>query len=153
MQLSKLFNEDRAVSPVIGVILMVAITVILAAVVGTFVLGLGDSIGENAPSASYDWDESAVEGEPDNREVVLTHVSGQTLNGDRITGTIENSPADWEGDTLGEEWSDGDGQITSGASVDWHEADDLTGTEELRVIWTASGGGSSSTLTSYTVQG
>jgi len=31
-----------AVSPVIGVILMVAITVILAAVIGTFVLGLGD---------------------------------------------------------------------------------------------------------------
>jgi len=33
-------NDDRAVSPVIGVILMVAITVILAAVIGTFVLGL-----------------------------------------------------------------------------------------------------------------
>jgi len=38
-------NDDRAVSPVIGVILMVAITVILAAVIGTFVLGLGDSLG------------------------------------------------------------------------------------------------------------
>ena len=37
-------GEDRAVSPVIGVILMVAITVILAAVIGTFVLGLGDNI-------------------------------------------------------------------------------------------------------------
>jgi len=38
-------NDDRAVSPVIGVILMVAITVILATVIGTFVLGLGDSLG------------------------------------------------------------------------------------------------------------
>ncbi|TKX64810.1 type IV pilin [Halorubrum sp. GN12_10-3_MGM] len=46
MKLSNQFNgQDRAVSPVIGVILMVAITVILAAVIGTFVLGLGDSIG------------------------------------------------------------------------------------------------------------
>ncbi|WP_394338082.1 type IV pilin [Halorubrum ezzemoulense] len=35
-------------SPVIGVILMVAITVILAAVIGTFVLGLGDQIGGSA---------------------------------------------------------------------------------------------------------
>jgi len=42
--------EDRAVSPVIGVILMVAITVILAAVIGTFVLGLGESVEQN-PSA------------------------------------------------------------------------------------------------------
>jgi len=41
-------NDDRAVSPVIGVILMVAITVILATVIGTFVLGLGDSLGGSA---------------------------------------------------------------------------------------------------------
>ncbi len=34
-------KDERAVSPVIGVILMVAITVILAAVIATFVFGLG----------------------------------------------------------------------------------------------------------------
>ena len=46
MNVTNLFEgDDRAVSPVIGVILMVAITVILAAVIGTFVLGLGDSLG------------------------------------------------------------------------------------------------------------
>ena len=43
-------SDDRAVSPVIGVILMVAITVILAAVIGTFVLGLGEKVETN-PSA------------------------------------------------------------------------------------------------------
>jgi len=49
MNLKTAFQDnDRAVSPVIGVILMVAITVILAAVVGTFVLGLGDQIGGSA---------------------------------------------------------------------------------------------------------
>ena len=36
-------DEERAVSPVIGVILMVAITVILAAVIAAFVLDLGDT--------------------------------------------------------------------------------------------------------------
>lgn len=41
-------KEHSGVSPVIGVILMVAITVILAAVIGTFVLGLGDSISQDA---------------------------------------------------------------------------------------------------------
>jgi flagellin-like protein len=45
-------NEEKtggkAVSPVIGVILMVAITVILAAVIGTFVLGLGEQVEQNA---------------------------------------------------------------------------------------------------------
>ena len=36
-------NDEQAVSPVIGVILMVAITVILAAVVAVFGFGFGDS--------------------------------------------------------------------------------------------------------------
>ncbi|GAD52224.1 hypothetical protein MBEHAL_0984 [Halarchaeum acidiphilum MH1-52-1] len=46
--ITKLVSDDRAVSPVIGVILMVAITVILAAVIGTFVLGLGGNLQQNA---------------------------------------------------------------------------------------------------------
>jgi flagellin-like protein len=45
-------GEYRAVSPVIGVILMVAITVILAAVIGAFVLEIGDQ-QETAPSTSF----------------------------------------------------------------------------------------------------
>lgn len=47
------FDDDQAVSPVISVILMVAITVILAAVIATFVLGMGDNIQEQAPQASF----------------------------------------------------------------------------------------------------
>ena len=48
MLVKQLLSDDKAVSPVIGVILMVAITVILAAVIGTFVLGLGESVNQNA---------------------------------------------------------------------------------------------------------
>jgi len=47
-------EEERAVSPVIGVILMVAITVILAAVIAAFVLDIGP--GDTDPSASYETD-------------------------------------------------------------------------------------------------
>jgi len=52
-KLKAVLDDDRGVSPVIGVILMVAITVILAAVIGTFVLGLGDSL-QQAPQAQLD---------------------------------------------------------------------------------------------------
>ncbi|WP_394324999.1 type IV pilin [Halopiger goleimassiliensis] len=45
-------DEERAVSPVIGVILMVAITVILAAVIAAFVLDMGPS--EPDPQAAVD---------------------------------------------------------------------------------------------------
>ena len=54
MDLKELLTDDDAVSPVIGVILMVAITVILAAVIASFVLGLGDSAGEAAPQVSVE---------------------------------------------------------------------------------------------------
>ncbi len=50
-------DDDDAVSPVIGVILMVAITVILAAVIGTFVLGLGEDVQETAQAGvNFDYD-------------------------------------------------------------------------------------------------
>ncbi|CCQ37424.1 DUF1628 domain protein [Natronomonas moolapensis 8.8.11] len=77
MTLQSLFDtpdDDRAVSPVIGVILMVAITVILAAVIGTFVLGLGDSV-ESAPQASFDFDL-----DEDNNVVEVTHRGGDTID-------------------------------------------------------------------------
>ena len=57
--------RNNGVSPVIGVILMVAITVILAAVIGTFVLGLADDLDQNA-SAVVQFDEVEEE------EVVVT---------------------------------------------------------------------------------
>jgi flagellin-like protein len=40
----KFRENEEAVSPVIGVILMVAITVILAAVIAAFVFGMGSNI-------------------------------------------------------------------------------------------------------------
>lgn len=77
-------NDDRAVSPVIGVILMVAITVILAAVIGTFVLGLGDSL-QQAPQAQLD---VSSEGSGD---ITISHDGGDALAESDITINVENS--------------------------------------------------------------
>jgi len=71
MDLKKLFNSDKAVSPVIGVVLMVAITVILAAAIGSSVFGQGPS--ESAPQANINVvvvNESAVK---------LEHLGGDTI--------------------------------------------------------------------------
>lgn len=56
-------EEERAVSPVIGVILMVAITVILAAVIAAFVLDIGDDMGDGSVNAAVSTDISNSEGE------------------------------------------------------------------------------------------
>ncbi|PHQ38199.1 hypothetical protein DJ69_12620 [Halorubrum persicum] len=76
MNLKTAFQDsERAVSPVIGVILMVAITVILAAVIGTFVLGLGDQIGQNANAGV-----SVTENASNSSAVVTLVDKGNTAN-------------------------------------------------------------------------
>lgn len=69
-------NTD-AVSPVIGVILMVAITVILAAVISVFVFGLGDD-SQTTPVAAI-----VVMNNPDTPEpdVKIVHKGGDRLIG------------------------------------------------------------------------
>lgn len=49
-------NDQSGVSPVIGVILMVAVTVIIAAVIGSSALGLTDEIGETPPNANWEFE-------------------------------------------------------------------------------------------------
>jgi len=83
MKPSNLFDsDDRAVSPVIGVILMVAITVILAAVIGTFVLGLGDQLGDSAPQASFSTDNSSLNSTatPVGADFDITKTGGQDID-------------------------------------------------------------------------
>lgn len=65
-------DEERAVSPVIGVILMVAITVILAAVIAAFVLDLGQS---QSASAS-----AAVQFDKDVDQVTMTWISSDRID-------------------------------------------------------------------------
>ena len=87
-------RDDRAVSPVIGVILMVAITVILAAVIGAFVLGFGDQIQETAPNAQISITEIGVD---DNgvQNVTFAHNGGDSFtdeNTEEIRVTVGGDP-------------------------------------------------------------
>lgn len=71
MKLNELFEDDRAISPVVGVALLIAITVILAAVIGGVVLGIGVGPTES-PSAQLD-------AEFTNTSVTITHGGGDPL--------------------------------------------------------------------------
>jgi archaeal type IV pilus assembly protein PilA len=62
-------NED-AVSPVIGVILMVAITVILAAVIAAFVFGMAGNIQKTHTIA-------ATASKTDSSHIIVTYQGGQ----------------------------------------------------------------------------
>ncbi len=46
--------NDRAVSSVISIVLLVAVTIVLTTVIGTYALGITDETSENVPSASFE---------------------------------------------------------------------------------------------------
>jgi len=47
-------NENRAVSPVLGVVLVAAIAVVLATTVGAFALGMTGQLGQPAPEVTFE---------------------------------------------------------------------------------------------------
>ena len=85
-------TNSRAVSPVIGVILMVSITVILAAVVGIFVLGFSDQLGERSPQATIGLDDGEEPG-----SFSITHRAGDPLHLEDEFSVI------WDGNTVDQE--------------------------------------------------
>ncbi|RKS83338.1 flagellin-like protein [Haloarcula quadrata] len=86
MDLKQLLCTDNdAVSPVIGVVLMVAVTVILAAVIATFVLGVGDTVNDTAPQASFNFNYEQNAGGSD--ELAITHNAGDTIAGENLNVT------------------------------------------------------------------
>ena len=79
MKANRIFSKDEeAVSPVIGVILMVAITVILAAVIAAFVFGMGGNLTTAPPSVSITAASNSAESGAD---IVIKHIGGEALMG------------------------------------------------------------------------
>lgn len=129
-------NQSRAVSPVIGVILMVAITVILAAVIGTFVLGLGGQVSSTSPQASFSFELSNSD-----QNVTVTHDGGDSVAADDInvssTTDFKKAGAGWGSANTTNSFSDLgiSGDVTAGDSVEiYGDGDTFTG-ETVRVVW------------------
>ena len=142
MKLQELLTDDRAVSPVIGVILMVAITVILAAVIGTFVLGLGNNLQQTPPNANFQFEYNETEpGNPGSEyNVTAIHQGGETINKDNA-GSLNLTADDDSIETAGT-FNLNDG-VSSGDSA---EIGNVGAGTTVRVIWTAPDGGNSQTL-------
>jgi flagellin-like protein len=97
-------DSNRAVSPVIGAILMVAITVILAAVIGAFVLEIGDQ-QETAPNASFEttqqdtflqttaWDDELT---ANVTTVQVNHAGGDRIAVRQLSATVDGNASSWQ---------------------------------------------------------
>jgi len=144
-------GDKRGVSPVIGVILMVAIVVILAAVAAAFLTGFGEESVENAPSFGANTDYELSES-GHITSVTISHASGDTIEASKLSLQVTGAEAvesdgtvtdvEYTGNSLaavGTELSAGD-EIELDRSM---FGGGLAGSQELdlsdavvRVIWT-----------------
>ncbi|MBX0347049.1 type IV pilin [Haloarcula pellucida] len=154
MDLKQLINDDDAVSPVIGVILMVAITVILAAVIASFVLGLGDQAQQTTPQASFafDYDGDANTYSGTGGVLTVTHDGGDTIQGNSLylrgSGWISANTGGprvylQDGNET-QNWNDAEGttEVSAGSSI----TSALNNDYEVRVVYEPPEGDQSATL-------
>jgi flagellin-like protein len=132
MKVTALFTDDRAVSSTIAIVLLVAVTVILAAIVAGFAFGLLGSTN-SAPNTEFGWEfNGSGEG------VAITHQSGDTLDGDRLSfgDGWNEGPSNCEFNR-GDQLSGGDlivGNSSGSDDLCRHEAGSDT---TLELIWTS----------------
>lgn len=95
-RIRRLFEDDGAVSPVIGTLLMVSITVIIAAVIGTYVIGLGNQFTQTAPQALIGVENSTgtdlgTEDVDDSKiTITLKHGGTDTLSADETEFKVDH---------------------------------------------------------------
>jgi flagellin-like protein len=164
MNFKKFLSEKQAVSPVIGVILMVAITVILAAVIGTFVLGLGDQVQTTTPQASFNI-EFGTGGDGDYTDsddhFNISHTGGDSLTNSSLSIRVGNKylqGVQGDGGNINHLPND----ISAGSSAWANESNNngaasptstnlLSPGTDVRIVWTGSSGDQSAVLAESSV--
>jgi hypothetical protein len=114
MQVGGVLSDEAAVSTVISVVLMVAVTVTLAAVVGAFVFGF-DEPQETAPQAEFEFEK--VDQPSGHDEVVVTHANGESVQNTNLYITSDEGVRD------------ADGSPSSGSRLSWYRLAEDDGAE------------------------
>lgn len=134
---SSLRSDRRGVTPVIGIILMVAVAVILAAIIGAFVLDVG-SDPQPVPNTRFAFDYNS------SGNLTISHDGGETIDS-KNTLELEVVYTDASGSRT-EPWGlpvDSESSITLPTKP---KSD-----TEVRVIWTGPDGESSDVIARDTV--
>lgn len=140
MELRALIAADEGVSPVVGVVLLVGITLILAAGTATFALGFGQDQTGTPPQVSFEVEYTQA----GNGNLSFTHEGGDTpdsgtlsITADRqfhpAPGNDSGSPSGSAYQTLGLDRNVDDG---AGGTEQW-VTDDLTAGTRVTIVGTS----------------
>lgn len=126
MNLKQLFTDERAISPVVGVALLIAIAVILATVIGAVVLDLGPG-GASTPTT-----DAAGNYSTSNTSLTVSHRGGDPLPAGQIRFVDESGNETQLSDQIS------DDELTAGESVILDGSDlNIAGGDTITMIWEA----------------
>ena len=149
----ELVADDRAVSKVVGVVLMVAIVGMLAATTATMVMGFGDMLNDPAPQVNFafEYDDDVVDGQSQYHEsvhedttevVVIEHQGGDRIDPKEVelvirwvnsSGEIEEWRDTWANAATGQE-----SPVTISGTVYghvWGGSTTFSGKGSVKLIW------------------
>jgi len=143
MRRHRLLPGDDAVSPVIGVVLLVAIAVTLMTTVGTFVLGFGP--GERAPNGDIQF--SQHQNASGGHDVNVTVVWAEGLLADDVSILVGSEPACTSGS-----WG---GPLGAGDEVTAYgygsSCTPLATNDTIRAVWSPDGSSRTEVLAKFEV--
>ncbi len=149
-------TDETALSPVVGILLLLSLTVLLGATAATFAVGLSDEPTES-PSAAFSFDADRASGSSDT--VSIKHRAGETIEADNLYVVVEGVTCSGSDDPNGEYNVDDDFEMgpdvmSSGMSIRYGRDIDIDGTTEVcsggdlsvegatfTIVWRSSGGG------------
>jgi len=152
-------GQDRAVSPVVGVVLLVGVTVILGLTIGPFVLGTVGDLATGTPSAdvSFYYDEEVDDDRVDDFGTQVAAGDGLMVVKLESSESFDPSAIEVRGVTSG-------GNLQTDTGADVYASGDrfrqgetvsvvVTRGETVRLVWTGQNGDDPGVLTELTVPG
>jgi FlaG/FlaF family flagellin (archaellin) len=84
-------RDDRAVTSVVGILLLVVVTVVVGATIGVFALQYGQQTTDVAPNAELDFEYRYFDdGVAKNDSITIVHTDGDTLDRSRLEVVVGN---------------------------------------------------------------
>lgn len=137
-------TDDRAISPVIGVILMVSLAVLIASVIGGFTLDMGDNLQEKSPDADFTFDYNANAG-----TITVTHDGGAPFNAENTQSLVVKQTGSASASEVWVDGTTGAFPVTAGDQLT--PSFTLTSGDEIRVIWISADGSSTDTIERFRI--
>lgn len=131
MKLARISAENRAVSPVVGTVLLLGVTVTMAAVSGALVVGVVVDTGTDPPETTFDVE---YDGGSD-YDVTIVHRSGERIERNLTVIYDDGARRSWTG-SAADPIEVGDSVTVSGVDPG----------STVRVVWHAETGTRSATL-------